>query len=85
MKNLRSALAAAGLAFTICAGCGKKEDAVKVIEDAENALPPAEQMPVEDRVVKPLPRADHVPTDAEVAAGAPAVPSADAASHWQFS
>ncbi len=53
---------------------------MKVIEDAENALPPAEQMPVEDRVVKPLPRADHVPTDAEVAAGAPAVPSADAAS-----
>ena len=75
MKNLRSALAAAGLVVSICAGCGKKEDVVKVIEESENALPPAEQMPLEDRVVKGTPYDDRVPTDAEVAAGAAPVPS----------
>ena len=53
MKNVRSAAIAAGLALSLCAGCGKKEDPVKIIEEAENALPPAEQMPPEDRVVKP--------------------------------
>ena len=50
MKNLRSVPATALLLF-LCAGCGKKEDAVKVIEEAENALPPAEQMPIEARKV----------------------------------
>ena len=43
---------------------------MKVIEEAEAALPAAEQMPVEDRVVKPGPRKEAGPTDAEVAAGA---------------
>ena len=79
MKNLRSSFVAAGLAISLCFGCGKKEDPVKVIEEAESALPAAEQMPAEDRVVKPGRPGDRVPTDAEVAAGAAAVPAVAAA------
>lgn len=53
MKIIRSRILAAGLAVSLFAGCGKKEDPVKIIEEAESALPPAEQMPPEDRSVKP--------------------------------
>lgn len=45
-----------------------------MIEEAESSLAPSEQMPVEDRAVKKPAPVDHGPTDAEVAAGAPAVP-----------
>ena len=80
MKNLRSVFAAAGLILPICTGCGKKDDAVKVIEEAENALPPAEQMPVEDRKVKAdaLAAADR----AFVAAPPPALPPEDGYEAW---
>ena len=49
---------------------------MKVIEEAEAALPVAEQMPPEDRVVKTAPPEVRVPTEAEIAAGALPPPSA---------
>ena len=70
MRNFRSSFVIATFAASVFTGCGKKEDPVKVIEEAEAALPPAEQMPVEDRVVKPSLQKGAGPTDAEVAAGA---------------
>ena len=66
MKLLR-AFAATALALTLCAGCGKKDDPVKVIEDAENALPAAEQMPVEDRRPPPVAELTSPPPPASAA------------------
>ncbi len=79
MKNRRFALiTAAALAVALSAGCGKKEDAVKVIEEAENALPAAEQMPVEDRVA--------IPRETSAAAAAvtttPALPPEEGYEAW---
>lgn len=79
MKNLRSSFVTAAFAVSVFTGCGKKEDPVKVIEEAEAALPAAEQMPAADRVVKPGPQKEAGPTDAEVAAGALASPAGPAA------
>lgn len=79
MKNIRSSFVVAAFAVSVFTGCGKKEDPVKVIEEAEAALPAAEQMPAADRVVKAGPRMDSGPTDAEVAAGALASPTGPAA------
>ena len=61
MKSLRHFPVVAGLAVLLLTGCGKKDDPVKVIEEAEAALPPDEKMP-------PLP--------APGVAVAPPVPSA---------
>ena len=70
MRNFRLSVVVAAFAASALTGCGKKEDPVKVIEEAESALPVAEQMPAENRVVKRgLPK-EAGPTDAEVAAGA---------------
>ena len=66
MKLLR-AFAATALALALCAGCGKKDDPVKVIEDAENALPAAEQMPVEDRRPPPVAELTSPPPPASAA------------------
>lgn len=75
MKYLRTSLLAVGLATSIFTGCGKKEDPVKVIEEAESALPKTEQMPPEDRVVKPdLLKAQKL-ADALFAAGAMPAPA----------
>ena len=79
MKNLRPSFLAAALTIALSTGCGKKEDAVKVIEEAEAALPVGEQMPPEDRVVKAVPPTERAPTDAEVAAGALPAPARPAA------
>lgn len=71
MNDLRSTLLAAGFTVLLCTGCGKREDPVKVIEEAEGALPPAEQMPVEDRVIKPIAPAEPAPSVAAVEAETP--------------
>ena len=71
MKILRSAFAVTGLMLSLCAGCGKKEDAVKIIEEAENALPPAEQMPLEKRKIDPSLIEEDRRALAEAAAPAP--------------
>ena len=45
MKKPPAIFVLASLALSLFIGCGKKEDPVKIIEQAEAKLPPAEQMP----------------------------------------
>lgn len=49
MKPLRFSLLSAAFALSFCPGCGRKqEDPVKVIEEAEAALPPSERVPLQE-------------------------------------
>ena len=83
MKLRRSVSLAAAFAVLVFAGCGKKEDPVKVIEEAERALPPAEQMPVEDRVAKPRATGDSTTSNpAPVADATPALPPDEGYDAW---
>lgn len=55
MKPPRFPLLAAAFVLSLCGGCGRKqEDPVKVIEEAEAALPPAEQMPPQENPPAPI-------------------------------
>ena len=76
MKTL-CALFAAAIALTLSAGCGKKDDPVKIIEDAENGLPAAEQMPVGDRSLAPVAELTSAPPPA-----AAALPSEEGYEAW---
>jgi hypothetical protein len=49
MKKPPTIFIVSSLALSFMSGCGKKEDRVKIIEQAEAKLPPAEQMPPESR------------------------------------
>ncbi len=64
MKKFRAAV----LTVLFFAGCGKREDPVKVIEEAERALPVAEQMPHEEQ--------------AAVATAPPALPREEGYEAW---
>jgi len=45
MKKPPTIFAVSSFALLLFTGCGKKEDPVKIVEQAEAKLPPAEQMP----------------------------------------
>src|SRR6185436_14487722 len=49
MKTPLAILVHSIAALSLLSGCGKKEDPVKIIEQAEAKLPPAEQMPPDAR------------------------------------
>jgi hypothetical protein len=75
MKSLHCLALAAGIAALACGGCGKKEDPVKVIEEAEANLPPQERV----EPPAPAPGVPVAPAPARTPAATAATPPADAA------